>query len=96
MIKIEKIEAKVESNIKKHIWFYGSFVAIQLLGLWLVLTVSYDKHLQLMAMFITTVFYMFWALLHQYLHHHLSPRIVTEYVLTGSFGLVVSIFLFGV
>lgn len=96
MDRLEKVEAKVESNIKKHIWFYSSFVAIQLLGLGLVLGVAYDKHLQMMAMFITTFFYMFWALLHQYIHHHLNAKIVTEYVLMGSLGLVVSLFVFSV
>lgn len=93
---MEKVEAKVELNIKKHIWFYSTFVVIQLLGLWLVVSVGYDRNLQMMAMFITTIFYMFWGLLHQYLHHHLSFKIVSEYVLMGSLGLVVSIFLFSV
>jgi hypothetical protein len=95
-MNLEKVEAKVESNVKKHIWFYGSFIAIQLLGLWLVLVVSYDKHLQLMAMVITTIFYFFWGLFHQYLHHQLTPKIVTEYALMGSLGLVVSLFIFSV
>jgi len=80
---------------KKHFWYYFSFVALQLLGLWLVMALSFDRQLQLTAIFATTVFYLFWALLHQYVHHHLSPKIVTEYVLMGSLGLTVSLVLFG-
>ncbi len=80
---------------KKHLWFYLSFAAIQVLGLWLILLVAYDKQLQMMTIFITTVFYLLWCLAHQYIHHHLNLKIVTEYILIGSLGLTVLLVLFG-
>ncbi len=80
---------------KKHAWFYLSFLAIQLLGLWLVLLVAYDKQLQMMTVFITTIFYLLWCLAHQYIHHHLSLKIAAEYILVGALGMTVSLVLFG-
>lgn len=84
----------MKKNVGKHIWYYGSFIAIQLLGLALVLSTAYDKQLQMMTMFITTFFYIFWSLLHQHMHHHLNAKIVTEYVLMGSLGITISLLFF--
>jgi hypothetical protein len=82
-------------GIKKHFWFYISFAAIQLLGLALILLVSYDKQLQMTAILMTTMFYVFWGLLHQHLHHHLNAKIVTEYILIGGLGVTISFIIFG-
>ncbi len=83
------------ANAKKHLWYYVSFAIIQLLGLLLVLLVAYDKQLQLMAIFITTIFYILWSLAHQYIHHHLNVKIATEYILIGALGLTISFVFFG-
>lgn len=79
-------------HIKKHLWYYTSFIVIQLLGLWLVLLTAHDKDLQLAVIAFTSIYYIFWALAHQYFHHHLTPKIITEYVLMGSLGMTVALF----
>lgn len=81
-------------TFKKHFWFYLSFLVFQIIGYFLVVYTAYDKHIQLSILYITTVFYIFWSLLHQYIHHHINAKIVVEYVLVGFLGLSLSLFLF--
>jgi|GEM_PF-2450415 len=81
-------------RIKKHIWYYSSLIVLQAMGLWLMLLLSFDKQLQIRALFLTTGAYLFWALLHQQLHHSLHPKIVMEYIFVGGIGLAISLLVF--
>jgi len=83
-------------RIKKHIWYYCSFITIQVIGFLLVLLAASNKQIQMSAIFLTTACYIIWALTHQYLHHSLTAKIAAEYVLVGGLGLTVSLFLFNV
>ena len=86
----------IRKNIKKHLWYYIFFVALQIVGLALVLLTAGDKGIQLIAIILTTCAYMIWALAHQYIHHSLTAKIVIEYCLVGALGLTVSLFIFSV
>jgi hypothetical protein len=83
----------LKARIRKHLWYYVSFIVLQLIGLTLVLLVAGDKPLQLTFIVVSTGIYVFWSLLHQYLHHSLTPKVAVEYVLFGLFGLTITYFI---
>ena len=85
----------MKKHMKQHFWYYFSFVVIQLLGFGLILLTASNRDVQRMMIIGTTCLYAFWALMHQYFHHHLTPKIVVEYMLIGTLGLIVSLFFFG-
>lgn len=81
-------------RVKKHIGYYVSLVVILVMGVSLVVLTAYDKQLQVTALIGTSACYVLWAVAHQYIHHHVTPKIVVEYVLVGLMGLTFSLFLF--
>lgn len=82
----------IQAKIRKHIWYYAALVVLQVIGLALVFLTAADKSLQLTIMVFLTGMYVFWSLLHQYIHHTLSAKIAAEYVLFGLFGLAITYF----
>jgi len=83
----------IKALIQKHFWYYLSLVFLQLIGLGLLFFTGSNIGIQITAIIVMSVFYMFWASFHHYFHHNLTPKIVVEYVLMGLLGIVVSIFL---
>lgn len=83
-------------KIKKHFWYYFSFILIQIVGLILVLLTASDKPLRIMVILATSAFYIFWAIMHQKIHHSLTSKIMLEYTLIGIFGITISLFLFNI
>lgn len=81
-------------RIKKHFWYYVSFVILQVLGFWVILLTSFDRQMQFLAIFLVTGIYIFWSLIHQHVHHTLHPKIVMEYVFVGGVGIAISLLLF--
>jgi hypothetical protein len=79
---------------KKHFWYYASLIAILLLGLFLIVLNGQNKQMQMLTIVILAVAYLFWSLLHQYLHHRLHVKIVVESILIASLGIAVSLLLF--
>ena len=82
------------NNFKKHFWYYMSFLVFQSLGFFLVVFTIYNKQLHLEFIILTTAFYIFWSLLHQYIHHNITTKIVVEYVLIGCLGFTLSLLIF--
>lgn len=80
-------------NIKKHLFYYLSLLGVVGLGIFLVLQTSYDKNLQSLIAAITVFFYIFWGSLHHYMDHDLTAKIVIEYILIGSLGMTIALFL---
>ena len=87
---------KLKERIKKHLWYYLSFVVIQILGFFWVMLSGAQTQAQTIALFSTTALYIVWSLTHQYIHHHLSTKVVVEYILIGSLGLTFSLLLFNI
>ncbi len=75
------------SKIKKHIGYYLAFITVQALGLILVLMSAGNKQLQLIAILGTTIFYFLFAVVHHFIDHNLTKKIVLEYALMGCLGL---------
>jgi len=86
--------SEYSANIRKHVGYYTSLIVMLVLGLSLVFLTAHDKQLQLYSLIGTASSYVLWAVVHQYVHHHLTAKIVVEYVLVGLMGLTFSLFLF--
>lgn len=80
-------------NFEKHAGYYISLIAVLVVGFVLASISSSDRQLQIGIVVLTTMSYVLWGILHHFLNHDLSPKIVIEYVLIGSFGLAVVFFL---
>lgn len=83
----------MKNNIKRHLGYYLSILLLLILGIFTVIQVSYDKKLQLTVIVLTTIFYVVWGILHHRLHHDLNSKIVIEYILIGSLGLAITLFI---
>lgn len=86
--------AEYTIKIKKHLAYYVSLVIMLILGVSLVFFTAYDKGLQVLSLIGVVACYIIWAAVHQHIHHHLTPKIVVEYLLVGLMGLTFSLFLF--
>ena len=84
----------MQAKIKKHIGYYISLLAIITAGLVLISTNSFDVQARITVIILITFFYIVWGVLHHYIHHDLTAKIMLEYVLIGVLGISVIFFLF--
>ena len=80
-------------KFQKHFLYYLSFSAILLLGLALILLTSPNVKLQSLVILLTVFFYILWGILHHFVNHELTARIMIEYVLIGTLGISVIFFM---
>ena len=80
-------------KLKKHFGYYLSLLAILLLGLVLILLASPNIKLQSLVISLTVFFYVLWGVLHHFINHELTLRIMIEYVLIGALGISVIFFM---
>jgi len=80
-------------KLKKHFGYYLSLLAILLLGLVLILLASPNIKLQSLVISLTVFFYVLWGVLHHFINHELTLRIMVEYVLIGALGISVIFFM---
>lgn len=80
----------------KHVMYYLFAGAIFLIGLVLIALNDHDNKLQALFIAMTATCYLLWSSVHHYVHHQLHPRVVVEYILIASLGIVLSFFLFSV
>lgn len=78
---------------KNHIGHYIVLILILGSGFFMTVLASPNKQLQMVAIVMTTFFYIAWGILHHLINHDLTAKIVVEYVLIGSFGLSAVFFL---
>lgn len=81
-------------NINKHFWYYLVSVTIFLVGLVLIVLTNYSHQLQSTFIIMTACLYFVWSLAHHYVHHQLHPKVVIEYALMATLGVLLSFFLF--
>lgn len=79
--------------MQRHIGYYLLLLLILIMGALLITQNQYGKNFQMVAAAMTTFCYIIWGIVHHYLHHDISAKIVIEYVLMGSVGLTVIFFL---
>lgn len=80
-------------RVKKHWGYYLSLLGILFLGIFLAIQASPDRQLQMLTVILTTFFYVAWGILHHFLNHDLTVKIVIEYLLIGSLGMAIILFL---
>ena len=83
-----------KAKLKKHVEYYIAFISIQMFGLLLVLMNSQNRSTEIFLIVLMASIYATWSIIHQYIHHHLTTKIVVEYILVGILGVTVSLFIF--
>ena len=79
-------------NFKNHTYYYISLLLILLFG-FLLAFFSADKQFQMLVIVLTSFCYVGWGILHHYLYHELSVKIMVEYILVGTLGATVIFFI---
>ncbi|OGH21621.1 MAG: hypothetical protein A2629_01815 [Candidatus Levybacteria bacterium RIFCSPHIGHO2_01_FULL_41_15] len=72
--------------------YYFSLILILGLGLLFILLAAPDRSLQFNLVVLTTVFYIFFGVIHHLINHDLSIKIMIEYVIIGTLGLALVFF----
>lgn len=80
-------------EVKQHGHYYISLVLIMVFGALLIMQNQYGRGFQLLAMVLTALFYVCWGVLHHFVHHDITAKIVIEYVLIASLGITIVLFL---
>ncbi|OGH18033.1 MAG: hypothetical protein A3F31_03800 [Candidatus Levybacteria bacterium RIFCSPHIGHO2_12_FULL_38_12] len=80
------------SAFQKHYRYYFSLFFILFFGILAITNSSHNRQLQVLVVVSTSFLYVLLALIHHYLEHDLTTKIVVEYILIGS--LAVSAFMF--
>ena len=87
------MKSAMVKQVKKHLGYYVSLIAINTLGVILTALLAFDHRMQLAVVVLMTMFGTAWALIHHHLEHDLHPKIVVEYVLMGCLGISIAFFL---
>ena len=80
-------------RIKAHLGYYTVFLLMAILGFYLLLVNANSEQGKMTIVILLAFFYVVWGLLHHYVHHDISTKIVLEYVLVGALGISVIFFL---
>ncbi|MBI4079290.1 MAG: hypothetical protein HY429_03280 [Candidatus Levybacteria bacterium] len=83
----------MQEEFKKHVVYYLFLTIFFALGIILLSQFSYDKRMQGEISVGIIVVYVFWAIAHHVVHHDVTAKIVIEYVLMGSLGITLLLFL---
>ena len=76
---------------EKHIQYHVSLAIILILGLVMMYVSRGDHQLRMIAILMTSFFYVVWGVVHHILHHDTSVRIVVEYVLIAVLGVALAL-----
>jgi len=80
-------------KIRSHLGYYTVFLLMGGLGFYLLAANAHAEEGRMAIVVLLTFFYIVWGLLHHYIHHDISTKIVLEYVLVGALGISVIFFL---
>ncbi len=77
---------------KNHLEYYASLAVILLAGF--ILAIQFTRRTdQVFTVVILAFFYVLWGILHHILHHNINTKIVIEYIIIGSLGMTIILFL---
>jgi len=82
-----------KEKAERHIEYYLALVTILSLGLFLVVVASPNKNLQMLIVFLTTLFYAFFGIFHHMINHDLNSKIILEYFIIAGLGIAAVFFL---
>ena len=80
-------------TVKKHLGYYIALFIMFILATILILQFSFSKQLQMVTVVTTVLLYIIFGIVHHKENHDLTAKIVIEYVLIGSLGMVIVSFL---
>lgn len=83
----------MRKKINEHILYYISLIIIFAVGAFLISLVSPNKQLQMGIFLLIAVFYVIWGILHHFINHEISKKIVVEYILIATLGVAIMFFL---
>lgn len=79
-------------KISRHTEYYLSLITILALGLFLIVVAAPNRSLQMLIVFLTTLFYALFGIFHHMINHDLNGKIVLEYFVVAAFGLAAVFF----
>lgn len=82
----------MSKNLKKHTGYYLSLIAIFLFGVGLMISFT-DKRSQMLVVVLMSFLYVELGIMHHFLHHKLTSKIVVEYVLIGALAVSLVFFI---
>jgi hypothetical protein len=83
----------MSAKIKRHLWYYITMTLMLVIFLTMASLLSYNSTLEVFVLFAAACFYALWGIIHQHIHHHLTTKIMLEYILMGSLGFVLLLLL---
>jgi hypothetical protein len=83
----------IKKHIKTHGHYHISLLLILILGSILAYYSRDNKQFEMMILVGLSFLYVLWGVFHHYTIHDLTPKIVVEYTIMASLGLVVALFL---
>jgi hypothetical protein len=81
------------AKLKRHLWYYVTLTLMLVIFLTMASMLSYNVTLEILVLFAAACFYALWGIVHQQIHHHLTTKIMLEYILMGSLGFVLLVLL---
>ena len=83
----------MEDKIKKHHLYYFFLVLVLISGFISLMGSSHNKPLQMIIVSTTALFYAILGIMHHFADHDLSIKIVVEYMLISTLGVMLFAFL---
>lgn len=80
-------------QLRRHRFYLGSLLLIQLFCLLLILAANGNEALQMKFVVLAALAYVIWGFVHHKIHHDLHAKVVIEYVLMGFLGIAIIYFL---
>lgn len=76
-------------EIKEHLGHYIALLFILSSGAFAFFYFQRFPQAQIVSIFLTASFYVFWGIIHHYLENDLHPRIILEYVAVALLGFLI-------
>lgn len=83
----------VSKEVEKHYMYYLLLFGTILFCITALINSSYNRPLQMVIVVMTAFFYIALALIHHFIEHDLTAKIVVEYILIGALGIALFAFL---
>ena len=80
--------------MRKHVFYYIALIGVIAIAILLMKQAASQKQLQMIIVVLLGIFYVFWGVMHHYLHHNLRARIVLEYVAVAALGITAILLIF--
>lgn len=82
----------MNTNLKKHTFYYFVLLLILSVGMYITLQTSYDRNFQVLLLIVLVSFYVLWGIIHHLAKHDFCFKIVVEYILVGLLGFMAALF----